>query len=202
MIPACCFIEALLEDKSACIISIPYRYGEVRWLAAHALANVWAALGMMEPVRLQNILYPLDTTELCVIARGVDIEVKGNRILDDFNTLNEMGKLPLCNLECDPVIVAKIHQQRKEPILYNSVEPKGPSPEDFERWRLDDEQNRLTSLFIKDDPQKRAEGLRDPVLASVRWSLLPYLHALMEDKAGCPIANLSTGRFGGLQPMK
>ncbi|HMW02032.1 MAG TPA: hypothetical protein PKE58_17965, partial [Acidobacteriota bacterium] len=36
------YLEQLLTDQSACLISIPYQFGEIRWLAAHVLAKTRA----------------------------------------------------------------------------------------------------------------------------------------------------------------
>ena len=49
-------IEALLDDKTLCVLMLPYRFGEIRWLAAQALAAERASLGNEEPVRLQRSL--------------------------------------------------------------------------------------------------------------------------------------------------
>lgn len=32
------YLEELLHDKTPCVLGLPYIYGEIRWLAAHALA--------------------------------------------------------------------------------------------------------------------------------------------------------------------
>ena len=39
------YIEALLDDKTLCVLMLPYRFGEIRWLAAQALAAERASLG-------------------------------------------------------------------------------------------------------------------------------------------------------------
>ncbi|MFE6922456.1 hypothetical protein ACFVAV_15555 [Nocardia sp. NPDC057663] len=49
------YIEALLDDRSPCITGIPYRYGEIRWLAAGALRRVYDALGIRESIVLRDV---------------------------------------------------------------------------------------------------------------------------------------------------
>lgn len=97
------YLEALLDDTTPCIVMLPYRFGEIRWLAAYALAAERAALGIKEPVRLQGVVQPLSTDEYEAIHRAVGIEVKGGveGVLKGMHTLREMGQLPLYDLELE-----------------------------------------------------------------------------------------------------
>ena len=96
-------LEDLLEDRTPSIVMLPYRFGEIRWLAAHALAAERAALGIKEPVRLQDVVRPLSTEEFVAIRNKVGIEVKGGieGVLKSMRTLREIGKLPLYDLEIE-----------------------------------------------------------------------------------------------------
>jgi len=97
------YLEALLDDTTPCIVMLPYRFGEIRWLAAYALAAERAALGIKEPVRLQGVVRPLSTEEFVAIRNTVGIEVKGGveGVLKGMHTLREMGQLPLYDLELE-----------------------------------------------------------------------------------------------------
>jgi hypothetical protein len=97
------YLERLLKDTTPGIVMLPYRFGEIRWLAAHALAAERAALGIKEPVRLQGVVRPLSTEEFVAIRNKVGIEVKGGieGVLKSMHTLREIGKLPLYDLELE-----------------------------------------------------------------------------------------------------
>lgn len=60
-------VGRLLDDGSVCILHIPF-VGEVRWLAAHALAAERGAAGMTEAVRLAQAARPLEDWRLAMLA--------------------------------------------------------------------------------------------------------------------------------------
>lgn len=99
-------LEALLDDTTLCVVMLPYRYGEIRWLAARTLVAERAALGCSEPVFLQNVVRPLDTEELANLALEAGVKSRGNvdGVLETLATLREMGRLPLYDLELLPKI--------------------------------------------------------------------------------------------------
>jgi len=94
-------LEELLTDTTPCVIAIPHRFGEVRWLAAHALAKERQALGISEPVVLHNVVIPLDTNELGRLAEEAQLHSRGGLegILEDFAQLQARDKLPRYDLE-------------------------------------------------------------------------------------------------------
>ncbi|MGB0386575.1 MAG: hypothetical protein ACPGWR_17335 [Ardenticatenaceae bacterium] len=95
------YLERLLHDKSACLLAIPYCFGEIRWLAAQALGAERAALGILEPVRLQNAVKPLSTADVVTAEYEAGIDGRGGveGVLESFAILNEMGYLPRYDLE-------------------------------------------------------------------------------------------------------
>jgi hypothetical protein len=99
-------LEALLDDKTPCVVMVPYRFGEIRWLAAQALAAERASLGNKEPVRLENVLRPLDTEEFVALREKAGVKSRGgvDGVLEALATLREMGQLPLYDLELLPKI--------------------------------------------------------------------------------------------------
>ena len=106
------YLSRLLYDKTPCLLGIPYRFGEVRWLAAHALAAERAALGIQKPVKLRQVVTPLDTGGIVRAEYAAGIEARGgvDGLLINFGILNEMGYLPLYDLN----LSYWIEQQREE----------------------------------------------------------------------------------------
>src|SRR5947207_1389726 len=50
-------LERLLEDRRPCVLSIPYVFGEVRWLAARVLARHRALLEIAaRPIVLERVM--------------------------------------------------------------------------------------------------------------------------------------------------
>jgi hypothetical protein len=97
-------LEALLNDTTPCIVMLPYRFAEIRWLAAKALAAERAAIGHSEPVRLHNVVIPFDTEELALLAASAGVKSRGGveGVLEVLATLREMEQLPLYDLELVP----------------------------------------------------------------------------------------------------
>lgn len=95
------YLERLLYDKTPCLLAIPYRFGEIRWLAAHALAAERAALGIMKPVRLRNVVPPLDTGGVVNHEDKAGIDGRGGveGVLENFAILNDRGYLPRHDVE-------------------------------------------------------------------------------------------------------
>ncbi len=102
-------LEALLNDTTPCITMLPYRFGEIRWLAAKALVAERAALGHGEPVRMHNVVRPFDTEEFALLAASAGVKSRGGveGVLEALATLREMGELPLYDLELVPNVKNK-----------------------------------------------------------------------------------------------
>lgn len=98
------YLEALLEDKTLCIIMLPYQYGEIRWLAAHALAAERTALGIQEPVKLLGVIRPLDTQEFVAVSQAAGVEYSGGveGVLATLAILRGRDQLPLDDLKLMP----------------------------------------------------------------------------------------------------
>ena len=84
------------------LLGIPYQYGEVRWLAAHALAaERRAAAGRAEPVVVADIPVPLGVEALAALAAeaGLPDGAGHEGLLAWFAELREQHRLPLITLE-------------------------------------------------------------------------------------------------------
>ena len=61
--------EALLDDDTITLLSIPYQFGEIRWVAAGAVAALRGALGMTEPVVVRDTFAPCSSTDVARLVR-------------------------------------------------------------------------------------------------------------------------------------
>lgn len=94
-------LERLLEDKTPCLLSIPFVYGELRWLAAQALAAERAKLGINQPVYLWNVVKPLNSKGYATARRAANIKGEGGLegVLKNLVILRDMGCLPMVDLK-------------------------------------------------------------------------------------------------------
>ena len=90
------YFEAYLEDRRPCILGAPTEYGEVRWLAAEALAAERQELGIGEYVMLKGAVRPLGIVELYRLAQsaGIDTSLEPLEVL---SLLIEQGSAPTVN---------------------------------------------------------------------------------------------------------
>ena len=94
------YLERLLDDKTPCLLAIPYIFGEIRWLAAKALLAEREALGIREPVRVQNVVRPIDTRGVMRAANAANIEIRGEveGVLETLAIARDMGHVPMSDL--------------------------------------------------------------------------------------------------------
>ena len=89
-------VEALLGDTTPVVVSIPLHYGELRWVAAHALAAERGAVGKCSPVILSDAVVPVNDAEL--VRRGASVGVpQGGGVpgaLAAFAVLRDLDLLP------------------------------------------------------------------------------------------------------------
>lgn len=89
--------ESLLVDETLAVLSIPYTFGEVRWVAAEAVAALRGALQRSDEVRLVDVPTPLTPDGLGALSEAVGLAgvtggVEGS--LDAFARLRALGQLP------------------------------------------------------------------------------------------------------------
>jgi len=111
------YLEQLIHDKSPCILGFPYMFGEVRWLAARALAKERAALGINKPVRLRNVVKPIDTAGIMKAEDAANLDGEGDveGLLKSLGILRDMGYLPTYDLILRPQASnLKLPQNKKE----------------------------------------------------------------------------------------
>jgi hypothetical protein len=95
------YLEGLLYDKRPCILGFPLIFGEVRWLAAQALAAERAALGINERIYLPNVVRPIDTKGYTKARKAAQVDFRSGveGILENLAILRDMGYLPMSLLE-------------------------------------------------------------------------------------------------------
>ncbi len=98
--------EGLLEDRTMALLSIPYEYGEVRWVAAEAVAAMRGVLGSSEDVVLEDAIAPCSAeslkklaSELRAAGDAAGDELADGRgsvesILERLTQLAAQGRLP------------------------------------------------------------------------------------------------------------
>jgi hypothetical protein len=101
------YLERLLHDKTLCLMGIPYIYGEIRWLAAHALMAERSKLGIGEPVELRNVVRPIDGKAFSRARKAANLArgrggVTG--VLESLQILRDMGHLAVYDLCLEPKV--------------------------------------------------------------------------------------------------
>ncbi|MEU7532372.1 hypothetical protein AB0A74_42020 [Saccharothrix sp. NPDC042600] len=93
-------VEELLADDTPDLISVPMLFGEIRWVAAHALAAERRAASVPTPVELEGIPQPLSSDELSALVdrSGLPRRAGVDGMLTSFAALRERGLLPVTTL--------------------------------------------------------------------------------------------------------
>ncbi|GEM31423.1 MULTISPECIES: hypothetical protein [Nocardia] len=91
------YIEAALDDRSPCVTGIPYRYGEVRWLAAGALRRVYDALEIRETIVLRDVPMTQSSDQLGELVWELGMHDEWIHLDSEelYVRLRDMGKLPV-----------------------------------------------------------------------------------------------------------
>lgn len=89
--------EKLLTDETLAMLSIPYSFGEVRWLAAAAVAAMRRVLQRSDEVYLVDVPIPVTADKLGQLAREAGLRrtsggVEGS--LELLHRLRAMGGVP------------------------------------------------------------------------------------------------------------
>lgn len=67
-------LEAALEDKTVCMLGLPPTFGEMRYLAAQALAAERSAQEIDEAVVLEDLPEPLNVTRLELLCQENELD--------------------------------------------------------------------------------------------------------------------------------
>ena len=109
-------VEQLLHDKTPCVLGLPYIFGEIRWLAANALAAEREAQGISTPVHLQNVVRPIYSPTITAAEEAVGLEYKPGieGILVNLGILRDMGHLPRIDIDISPQLDSTIRVSTPE----------------------------------------------------------------------------------------
>lgn len=92
-------LETMLADRSVLALTIPHRFGELRLLAAAALAAERSAVGDRRPVVLTRCPPLLSLDDLLALADAHDIATAGRSAAHIYAELLESGRLVVRDLE-------------------------------------------------------------------------------------------------------
>ncbi len=96
-------LEAMLEDREVSIVSLPIRFGEIRYLAAQALAAARAVENRMGEVVVLEPGYPaLTASDLGSVMNEVDPVLRKLSAVEQYAWLRDHGKLQGRRLEFAP----------------------------------------------------------------------------------------------------
>jgi hypothetical protein len=86
------------------VTSVPLLIGEMRWLAAHALAALRRTLELDIPVVLDDAVAPLDSTALSAAAEAAGVRLQGGveGLLATYTELAQRGALAKTRLVLGP----------------------------------------------------------------------------------------------------
>lgn len=88
--------EALLEDRTIALLSLPFSFGEIRWLAADAVVSIRRVLGISDPVVICDVFAPVSGAKAVELAKQAGIEkVAGiDGTIETLELLAKMDRLP------------------------------------------------------------------------------------------------------------
>lgn len=88
------YLKSYLSDRTICVVSIPYKYGETRLLAAGALHAEYEVLKIEDSIVLTDVVQPLDESQISRLARDAEL-LGGGDILETIEELRVLQRLPL-----------------------------------------------------------------------------------------------------------
>jgi hypothetical protein len=86
-------VKILMEDRSVARMYVPFRYGEVRYIAAETYARLQFRRGQKDPVILRDTIVPLRSDRLAQIREKSGLSTSPTRSLAWFAELRELGLL-------------------------------------------------------------------------------------------------------------
>jgi hypothetical protein len=95
------YLEALLNNTSITVSGTSFYHGEVRWLAAQALAAEREASGIDESVVLYRVMKFMSQEEITAIAKDANMPSELSHLATTVKIkfLMEKGKMPLYDVE-------------------------------------------------------------------------------------------------------
>lgn len=93
-------LETLMSDTEVTVLGRPFVVGEVRWVAARALAAERRIQGVEEPVAVIAIPMPLGTESIATLAETCGLRLGGGieGLVAAYLTLRERHRVPTTDL--------------------------------------------------------------------------------------------------------
>lgn len=97
--------EQLLDDKTITLLSIPFRFGEIRYVAAQAVLLLRHRMGNAEPVVVTGAVPPLSGNDIGRLATEAGIEDPGSGVEKYIALMEKLvaaGKAPAHDVYFNP----------------------------------------------------------------------------------------------------
>jgi hypothetical protein len=87
--------EPLLNGRTIALLGLPITFGEVRWLAADAVASLRRVLGISEPVVIPDVFAPVSGGKAMGLLKAAGVEFKAGieGTIEALETLAKMDRL-------------------------------------------------------------------------------------------------------------
>jgi hypothetical protein len=95
-------IESLLDDRSIVQMYVPFRYGQLRSIAADTLARLRARIGDPRPVILAAQPVPMDVDTMGKIRHENGLDLYPGSPVDEYADLLSRGLVPVMDELYDP----------------------------------------------------------------------------------------------------
>src|SRR5262245_53844787 len=89
------YIERLLDDRTITVLGVPLNYGEIRFVAAEALARQRAGLKIDEVVSISGTFYPIRAGDALQRASKAGISTSGEGTVEVVKKLVSSGLVQL-----------------------------------------------------------------------------------------------------------
>jgi hypothetical protein len=88
--------ESLLSDRTIALLGLPFTFGEIRWLAADAVASLRRILGISAPVVIPDVFAPVSGGKAMGLLKAAGVEPKAGieGTIEGLETLARMDRLP------------------------------------------------------------------------------------------------------------
>lgn len=89
--------ECLLDDHTVTLLGLPYRFGEIRTIAADVVAFLRASMGILVDLEVEGLMQVFDTNAVCRMADSAGVERAGNGVegmIATLESLIEGGHVP------------------------------------------------------------------------------------------------------------
>ena len=90
------YLQPLLQDTTPCMVSIPFEFAELRWVAINALIAEQNACGVFDDFHINGVTIPYDSQELSQVAKRAGYIGKGSGVsgqIDEFAAMRAQGFL-------------------------------------------------------------------------------------------------------------